>query len=149
MALLSFLDRERSVAHPGYSHWLVPPAALAIHLAIGQVNSFSVFKIPLTQLVGIAKPGPDDWIQSQVAWIFSLAIVMLGLAAALLENGGNRGPAKAMFVAACCFALGFFISYGNSARDVHSSETSTLWKSAGKTIFSIYCFIICTFDAMS
>ena len=49
MALLSFLDRELSVAHPGYSRWLVPPAALAIHLCIGQVYSFSVFKIPLSQ----------------------------------------------------------------------------------------------------
>jgi hypothetical protein len=60
MALLSFLDRERSVAYPGYSRWLVPPAALAIHLAIGQVYSFSVFKIPLTQVIGIAKSAPDD-----------------------------------------------------------------------------------------
>ena len=52
MALVSFLDRERSVAHPGYSRWLVPPAALAIHLAIGQVYAFSVFKIPLSQFPG-------------------------------------------------------------------------------------------------
>jgi len=112
MALLSFLDRDKSVAHPGYSRWLVPPAALAIHLAIGQVYSFSVFKIPLTQLIGIAKPGPDDWTQSQVAWIFSLAIVMLGLSAALFGKWlETAGPRKAMFVAACCFALGFFISY--------------------------------------
>jgi MFS family permease len=112
MALLSFLDRERSVAHPGYSRWLVPPAALAIHLAIGQVYSFSVFKIPLTQLIGIAKPGPDDWTQSQVAWIFSLAIVILGLSAALFGKWlETAGPRKAMFVAAVCFGLGFFISY--------------------------------------
>jgi hypothetical protein len=46
MALLSFLDREKSIAHPGYSRWLVPPAALAITLCIGQVYAFSVFKIP-------------------------------------------------------------------------------------------------------
>ena len=112
MALLSFLDRDKSVAHPGYSRWLVPPAALAIHLAIGQVYSFSVFKIPLTQLVGIAKPGPDDWTQPQVAWIFSLAIVMLGLSAALFGKWlETAGPRKAMFIAACCFGLGFFIAY--------------------------------------
>ncbi len=55
MALLAFLDREKSVAHPGYSRWLVPPAALAIHLSIGQVYAFSVFKIPLTQLLGVGK----------------------------------------------------------------------------------------------
>ena len=68
MALLSFLDRERSVAHPGYSRWLVPPAALAIHLCIGQVYAFSVFKLPLTQLLGITKPLPDDWTQPRLAW---------------------------------------------------------------------------------
>ncbi|MGB9069704.1 MAG: OFA family MFS transporter [Candidatus Acidiferrales bacterium] len=112
MALLSFLDRDKSVAHPAYSRWLVPPAALAIHLAIGQVYSFSVFKIPLTQLIGIAKPGPDDWTQPQVAWIFSLAIVMLGLSAALFGKWlETAGPRKAMFVAACCFGLGFVIAY--------------------------------------
>jgi MFS family permease len=112
MSLLSFLDRGKSVAHPGYSRWLVPPAALAIHLAIGQVYSFSVFKIPLTQLIGITKPGPGDWSQSQVAWIFSLAIVMLGLSAALFGKWlETAGPRKAMFVSAVCFALGFYISH--------------------------------------
>jgi MFS family permease len=112
MALLSFLDRERSVAHPGYSRWLVPPAALAIHLAIGQVYAFSVFKIPLTQLIGISKPGAGDWNQSQVAWIFSFAIVMLGLSAATFGKWlEGAGPRKAMFVSATCFALGFYISY--------------------------------------
>ncbi len=82
MAFLSFLDRELSVAHPGYSRWLVPPAALAIHLSIGQVYAISVFKIPLTPLLGVGKAMPDDWKQTQIAWIFSLAIVMLGLSAA-------------------------------------------------------------------
>src|ERR1700724_804528 len=79
MGFLSFLNRERSIAKPGYSRWLVPPAALAIHLCIGQVYAFSVFKIPLTQLLGKAKSLSEDWTQSQLAWIFSLAIVMLGL----------------------------------------------------------------------
>jgi MFS family permease len=112
MALLSFLDRERSVAHPGYSRWLVPPAALAIHLCIGQVYAFSVFKIPLTRLLGITKSAPDDWTQPQVAWIFSLAIVILGLSAATFGKWlEGAGPRKAMFAAAVCFALGFFISY--------------------------------------
>jgi MFS family permease len=111
VALLSFLDRERSVAHPGYSRWLVPPAALAIHLSIGQVYAFSVFKIPLTQQIGITKSAPGDWHQSQVAWIFSLAIVMLGLSAALFGKWlETAGPRKAMFISACCFAAGFFIS---------------------------------------
>jgi len=112
MALLSFLDREHSVAPPGYSRWLVPPAALAIHLAIGQVYAFSVFKIPLTQLVGITKPvAGSDWTQPQVAWIFSLAIVMLGLSAATFGKWlETAGPRKAMFAAAVCFSAGFFVS---------------------------------------
>jgi MFS family permease len=110
MALFSFLDREKSVAHPGYSRWLVPPAALAIHLAIGQVYSFSVFKIPLTEQIGITKPAPGDWTQPQVAWIFSLAIVMLGLSAALFGKWlETAGPRKAMFFSAVCFAAGFFV----------------------------------------
>jgi len=112
MAFLSFLDREKSIAHPGYSRWLVPPAALAIHLSIGQVYAFSVFKIPLTQLVGINKSIPGDWKQTQIAWIFSLAIVMLGLSAAAFGKWlEGAGPRKAMFASAVCFALGFYISY--------------------------------------
>jgi MFS family permease len=112
MALLSFLDRERSVAHPGFSRWLVPPAALAIHLAIGQVYAFSVFKIPLSQLIGVTKPASNDWKQTQIAWIFSVAIVMLGLSAAAFGKWlEGAGPRKAMFVSAVCFALGFYISY--------------------------------------
>ena len=112
MALLSFLDRERSVAHPGDSRWLVPPAALAIHLAIGQAYAFSVFKIPLSQLIGVSKPAAGDWKQTQIAWIFSLAIVMLGLSAAAFGKWlEGAGPRKAMFVSAVCFALGFYISY--------------------------------------
>jgi MFS family permease len=111
MALLSFLDRERSVADSGYSRWLVPPAALAIHLCIGQVYAFSVFKIPLTQLLGVTKSVPGDWKQTQIAWIFSLAIVILGLSAATFGKWlEGAGPRKAMFASATCFALGFFIS---------------------------------------
>jgi MFS family permease len=112
MAFLSFLDRERSIAHPGYSRWLVPPAALAIHLCIGQAYAFSVFKIPLTQVIGITKSLPEDWTQPQLAWIFSLAIVILGLSAATFGKWlESAGPRKAMFASATCFALGFFISY--------------------------------------
>ena len=50
--MLSFLGRDRSVAPPGFNRWLVPPAALSIHLAIGQVYSFSIFKNPLLALKG-------------------------------------------------------------------------------------------------
>jgi MFS family permease len=107
----SFLDRERSIAHEGFSRWLVPPAALAIHLCIGQVYAFSVFKIPLTRLIGISASAPTDWKQTDIAWIFSLAIVMLGLSAAAFGKWlEGAGPRKAMFASAVCFAVGFFIS---------------------------------------
>jgi MFS family permease len=90
----------------------VPPAALAIHLAIGQAYAFSVFKIPLTQLIGITKSVDGDWKQTQIAWIFSLAIAILGLSAATFGKWlEGAGPRKAMFASAVCFALGFFISY--------------------------------------
>jgi MFS family permease len=112
MALLSFLDREHTIAKPGFNRWLVPTAALSIHLAIGQVYAFSVFKIPLSQLIGMSKPAAGDWKQSQIAWIFSLAIIMLGLSAALFGKWlEGAGPRKAMFASAVCFSLGFFIAY--------------------------------------
>jgi MFS family permease len=109
---MSFLDRDKSIAHPEYGRWLVPPAALAIHLCIGQVYAFSVFKIPLTQLLGVSKSLPDDWKQTQIAWIFSLAIVMLGVSAAAFGKWlEGAGPRKAMFASATCFILGFYVSY--------------------------------------
>jgi len=110
MALLSFLDRQKSIAEPGYTRWLIPPAALAIHLCIGQVYAFSVFKLPLTKLLGITTSAPGDWPQEQVALIFSVAIVFLGLSAAIWGAWLERvGPRRAMFTAACCFGGGFLI----------------------------------------
>src|SRR5262249_58987756 len=58
MALLSFLDREHTVAKPGFSRWMVPPAALCVHLCIGQAYAFSVFNLPMTKLIGISESGP-------------------------------------------------------------------------------------------
>ena len=105
MALLSFLDRDRSVAHPGYSRWLVPPAALAIHLSIGQVYAFSVFKNPLLTY------GSTAWSLKEIGYIFSLAIAVLGISAAIFGKWlETAGPRKAMFVAACCFGTGFLVS---------------------------------------
>ncbi|SRR5579883_22509 len=111
MAVLSFLDREHSIAPPGYSRWLVPPAALAIHLSIGQVYAFSVFKIPMSRLLGITSSAPGDWKQSTIAWVFSVAIVFLGLSAAVFGAWLERvGPRRAMFAAAVCFGGGFLVA---------------------------------------
>ena len=109
--MLSFLDREHSLAPPGYSRWRVPPAALAIHLCIGQAYAFSVFNLPLTTLIGIEKPAAADWKLTSIGWIFSVAIVFLGLSAFTFGRWlDDAGPRKAMFASACCFGGGFLIA---------------------------------------
>jgi len=111
MGLFSQLDRENTIAKPGFNRWLVPPAALSVHLAIGQAYGFSVFNLPMTKLIGITQSAPDDWKLTDLGWIFSLAIVFLGLSAAF---GGKwvekAGPRKAMFASAVFFATGFLVS---------------------------------------
>src|SRR5579871_414987 len=111
MAFLSILDRDHSIAPPGFSRWLVPPAALCVHLCIGQAYAFSVFNLPMSKLIGITKSAPDDWKLTELGWIFSIAIFFLGVSSAVfgrwVEEGG---PRRAMFTAACCWAGGFFIS---------------------------------------
>src|ERR1700744_2024385 len=111
MSVFSFLDRSRTIAEPGFSRWMVPPAALCIHLCIGQAYAFSVFNLPMTKLIGITKSAPDDWKLTDLGWIFSIAIFVLGASSALfgrwVEEGG---PRRAMFTAACCWAGGFLIS---------------------------------------
>jgi len=110
MPVLSFLDKDRSVAGPGYNRWLAPPAALAIHLSIGQVYAFSVFNLPLAHLFG-GKPGSGDWSATAIGWTFSIAIAVLGLTAAFLGKWLERnGPRKAMVIAAVCFGGGFEIA---------------------------------------
>ncbi len=109
--LLGWLAREHTVAKPGFSRWLVPPAALCVHLCIGQAYAFSVFNLPLTKLIGITESAPQDWTLTELGWIFSLAIVFLGLSAAFTGTWLDRvGPRKAMFTAALCFGGGFLIS---------------------------------------
>lgn len=108
---MKFLDREASIAKPGFNRWLVPPAALAVHLAIGQIYAYSVFNAPLTKLIGITESAAGDWKLTTVGWIFSIALAMLGASAALFGTWMERvGPRKAIFAAACCFSLGFFVS---------------------------------------
>ena len=108
---MSTLDRRRTVASPSFNRWMVPPAALCVHLCIGQAYAFSVFNLPMTKLLGLTTSAPDDWKLTEVGWIFSLAIVFLGLSAALSGTWLDRvGPRKAMFTAALCFGGGFLIS---------------------------------------
>ncbi|MET0935668.1 MAG: OFA family MFS transporter [Luteibacter sp.] len=118
------LARERTIAGPGFNRWLVPPAALAIHLCIGMAYGFSVFWLPMSKLV----PGADaamcasqgfldqlttttcNWTVPSVNHVFETFIAMLGLAAAIW--GGwleHAGPRKAGFIAACCWGGGLVL----------------------------------------
>jgi len=103
LSLLSSLDRSHSVAPPGFSRWLIPPAALSVHLCIGQVYATSVYK---NSFIAHFDAG-----QTSIGIIFSIAIVMLGLSAAIGGTWVERnGPRKAMFVSASFWAAGFLVS---------------------------------------
>jgi MFS family permease len=105
------LSGTRIVARPGFSRWMVPPAALCVHLCIGQAYAFSVFNLPMTRLIGVTQSAADDWKLTDLGWIFSIAIVFLGVSAALLGRWVEEGgPRRAMFTAGLCWAGGFFVS---------------------------------------
>ena len=111
LAMPGLMSRQRIVARPGFSRWMVPPAALCVHLCIGQVYAFSVFNLPMTKLIGITHPAPDDWKLTDLGWIFSIAIAILGISAALLGRWVEEGgPRKAMATAALCWGGGFLVS---------------------------------------
>ena len=102
MAVPSFLARERIVARPGFNRWLIPPAALAVHLCIGQAYATSVYKAALVKHF--------DTSLTAIGIIFSIAIVMLGLSAAVFGTWVDRnGPRAAMFTSACFWSAGFLV----------------------------------------
>ena len=102
-----FLQRERIVAPPGWSRWLIPPAALSIHLAIGQAYAWSVFKNPLAATMLEGNPAAG----TLTALPFTLGIVMLGVSAAVFGTAVDRnGPRWAMFISTVCFSTGFLVS---------------------------------------
>jgi len=105
-----FLNREATIAEPGFNRWLVPPAALSIHLCIGQIYAYSVFNKRMTRILGIDASSSEDWDLTTLGWIFSIAIFTLGASAAIFGQWLERvGPRKAIFVSALCFAGGFFV----------------------------------------
>jgi MFS family permease len=107
----SILHRSQTIAPPGFSRWMVPPAALCIHLCIGQVYAFSVFNLPMTRLIGITQSVPDDWRLTELGWIFSVAIFTLGASAALMGRWVEEGgPRRAMVCAGLCFGGGFLVA---------------------------------------
>ena len=137
------LDRERIVAKAGFNRWLVPPAALCIHLCIGMAYGFSVFWLPLSQAIGITKPvacAADaglmtalfttacDWKVADLGWMYTLFFVLLGSSAAIWGGWLERvGPRKAAFVSALCWCGGLLIS----AFGVYSHQLWLMWLGSG------------------
>jgi MFS family permease len=141
-AQAGLLERERIIARPGFNRWLVPPAALAIHLCIGMAYGFSVFWLPLSRALGIQKPVacPDltligslftttcDWRVADLGWMYTLFFVVLGSSAALWGGWLERsGPRKAGVVAAFCWCGGLLIS----AAGVAMHQLWMLWLGSG------------------
>ncbi len=134
------LSKERIVAGEGFSRWLVPPAALCIHLCIGMAYGFSVFWLPLTKALGISKsiecpPGTwklftnaCDWDKPILGWMFTLFFVFLGSSAALWGGWLERvGPRKTGAVSAVCWCGGLAIS----AIGVYTHQLWLMWLGSG------------------
>src|SRR5262249_16881160 len=136
------LDRERIIATAGFNRWLVPPAALCIHLCIGMAYGFSVFWLPLSRAIGLtaSKACPDislaqelftttcDWRIASLGWMYTLFFVLLGIAAAIW--GGwleGAGPRKAGVVAALCWCGGLVLG----ALGVYVHQLWLLWLGSG------------------
>lgn len=141
--MTGFFSKERITAHPSFNRWLVPPAALAIHLSIGMAYGFSVFWLPLSKALGIQDPiacadsmgiwarafATDcDWKVSDLGWMFTLFFVFLGTSAAVFGHWlEHAGPRKAGAMAAVCWGGGLLLSsYG-----VYSHQLWLMWLGSG------------------
>jgi MFS family permease len=108
--MAGLLSKERTIARPGFNRWLIPPCALATHLCIGQAYALSVFNLPLSKQLGITKSLPTDWKLTELGWIFTIAIFVLGASAAVFGKWVQaQGPRKSGFVAALCWGIGFLV----------------------------------------
>ena len=104
------LSKERIIAKPDFNRWLIAPAALGIHLCIGSVYAWSLFNPALVKRVGVVTSSADDWSLKSVVWIFTVAIVFLGLSAALAGKWLERvGARQVGVVAAACWGGGFIV----------------------------------------
>jgi MFS family permease len=108
--MAGFLSKERITAPPNYNRWRVPAASVAIHLCIGSVYAWSIYNPSLTRVYGVVASSGDDWSLSEVVWVFTVAIVFLGLAAAFAGKWlESVGPRKVGVVAACCWGGGYLV----------------------------------------
>jgi len=104
------LSKERIIAGPEFNRWLVPPTSIAIHLCIGSVYAWSIYNPALIRVFGVVTPAADDWTLSGVVWIFTVAIVCLGLSAAFAGKWlEDVGPRTVGVVAAACWGGGYLI----------------------------------------
>ena len=103
-------SKERIIAKAGFNRWLVPPASVAIHLCIGSVYAWSIYNPALVRAFGVVTPAADDWLLSDVTRIFTVAIVFLGLSAAVAGKWlENVGPRTVGTVAALCWGGGYLL----------------------------------------
>ena len=152
--LPDLLAKERTIAGPGFNRWLVPPAALAIHLCIGMAYGFSVFWLPLSHALGGEKslecPGITlgqalvtttcDWRVSDLVWMYTLFFVLLGISAATWGGWLERaGPRKAGVVSALCWCGGLLFS----ALGVVQHQLWMLWLGSGVVGAFAPCSLFC------
>ena len=108
--MAGLLSKERIIAPSDYNRWRVPLASVAIHLCIGSVYAWSIYNPPLTRIQGVVASSADDWRLSAVVWVFTVAIVSLGLAAAFAGKWlEEAGPRKVGVVAALCWGGGYLV----------------------------------------
>ncbi len=108
--MLSMLAKDRIVAQPGFNRWLIAPAALGIHLCIGSVYAWSLFNPALIKRVGVVTSAAEDWSLKSVVWVFTVAIVFLGLSAAIAGKWLEKvGPRMVGVVSTCCWSGGFLL----------------------------------------
>jgi MFS family permease len=108
--MTGLLAKERIIAAPGYNRWRVPIASILIHLCIGSVYAWSIYNPHLTRINGVVTSAGDDWSLSEVVWVFTVAIVFLGLAAAFAGKWLEQvGPRMVGVVSACCWGGGYLV----------------------------------------
>ncbi|HIC9076285.1 TPA: OFA family MFS transporter [Klebsiella aerogenes] len=142
-SLSRFFAKPRIIAKPGFNRWLVPPAALAVHLCIGMAYGFSVYWLPMSQLIGGSAPlqcpvdmsfwqqlvtRQCDWKISLLGWTYTLFFVFLGCSAALWGSWLEKvGPRLVSFVATICWCGGLVLA----SAAIYFHQLWLLWLGAG------------------